>query len=49
MTFPSLYGLARSRELAAYWTEEAVDALRPFRERGETLRFLAEMILVRDH
>ena len=49
MTFPSLYGLARSRELAGHWMEEAVGALRPFGSRGETLRLLAEMILVRDH
>jgi len=49
MTFPALYGLARSHELAAYWTKEAVRALRPFGSRGAMLRLLAEMILVRDH
>ncbi|MBJ7325908.1 MAG: polyprenyl synthetase family protein [Chthoniobacterales bacterium] len=48
MTFPSLYGLERSRELSAYWTEEAVAALQPLGAQGEMLRLLAAMILVRD-
>lgn len=48
MTFPALYGLARSRELAAQWTEDAILALRPFGPRGEKLRALAGIILRRD-
>lgn len=48
MTFPALYGLARSHELAAQWTADAVDALRPFEGRGDKLRGLAGLILNRD-
>ena len=48
MTFPSLYGLERSRELAEQWTEEAIVALRPFGQRGAKLCALATLILDRD-
>jgi len=47
-TFPALYGLERSRELAEQWTDEAVEALRVFGPRGEKLRALAALILSRD-
>ena len=49
MTFPALFGLVRSRELAARWTADAVQALRPFAARGKTLRGLADAMLRRDH
>jgi len=49
MTFPALFGLARSRELAGSWTADAVEALRPFGARGETLRGLADLMLRREH
>jgi geranylgeranyl diphosphate synthase, type II len=49
MTFPALFGLARSGELAARWTADAVEALRPFEARGETLRGLADLMLRREH
>lgn len=47
MTFPSLYGLEKSLELAEYWTNEAVRSLRTFGSKGEKLRLLAELILRR--
>jgi geranylgeranyl diphosphate synthase type II len=48
MTFPALYGLEKSRALAAQWTEEAISSLRPFRSRAKTLRDLALRLLQRD-
>jgi len=48
VTFPALYGLERSRELAGQWTAQAIDALRPFGRRGDQLRALAGLILSRD-
>jgi len=48
MTFPALYGLERSRELAGQWTGEAVDSLRVFGRKGDRLRGLAALILRRD-
>ena len=41
MTFPSLYGLEKSRLLAAQWTQSAIDALDLFGQRGEMLRAMA--------
>jgi len=49
MTFPALYGLERSRELAARWTDEAIRVLRPFGTKGVILRALADVILQREH
>lgn len=49
MTFPALFGLPRSRELAAGWTDDAVKALRSFGTRGATLRALADLMLRREH
>lgn len=49
MTFPALFGLAGSRELAARWTANAVEALGSFGTRGETLRGLADLMLRREH
>jgi len=49
MTFPALFGLAGSRELAARWTADAVAALRPFGPRAATLRGLADLMLRREH
>ena len=48
MTFPALYGLEGSRELALRWTDDAVSSLRIFGARGEKLRALASLILSRD-
>ena len=49
MTFPAFFGSDRSRELAARWTADAVEALRPFGTRGGTLRGLADLMLRREH
>ncbi|MEX1111434.1 MAG: polyprenyl synthetase family protein [Chthoniobacterales bacterium] len=49
MTFPALFGLPRSRELAARWTADAVAALRPLGPRGGTLRGLADLMLGREY
>lgn len=49
MTFPALFGLEGSRELAARWTEDALLALRPFGRRAAVLRGLTLQLLHRDH
>lgn len=49
MTFPALYGLERSREMAAEWTDVAIRELKPFGTRGVILRMLTEKLLHRDH
>ncbi len=48
MTFPALFGLEGSCERAAYWTTEAIDSLKTFGVRGETLRALAALLLQRE-
>ena len=48
MTFPALYGLEKSRALAAQWTEDAIGALKVFGSQGRALRALAEGLLTRD-
>ena len=48
MTFPALYGLEKSRALAAQWTEDAIGALKVFGSRGRALRALAGGLLTRD-
>jgi geranylgeranyl diphosphate synthase type II len=49
MTFPSLYGLARSRELAAEAGASARAELRAWGAAGRRLGELADRILARDH
>lgn len=49
MTFPALFGLERSRELAADWTEKAIASLQPFGVKAEKLHALAALLLQRDH
>lgn len=48
MTFPALYGLEKSRAIAAQWTEDAIGTLKVFGSRGRALRALAEGLLTRD-
>lgn len=48
MTFPALYGLERSNELAGEWTRQAVGSLRVFGPDAATLRTMAAMLLGRD-
>ena len=49
MTFPALFGLERSRELAAQWTEDAVASLQGFGSRAAALRGLSGLLLRREH
>jgi geranylgeranyl diphosphate synthase type II len=47
-TFPALYGIERSREMARQAMEAAIRALEPFAERGTRLRQLAALIVERN-
>jgi geranylgeranyl pyrophosphate synthase len=47
ITFPAVYGLARSREMAEEERQAAHLALQPFDERAERLRELADFIVRR--
>ncbi|HYM12288.1 MAG TPA: farnesyl diphosphate synthase [Bryobacterales bacterium] len=46
-TFPALYGVERSREMARHAQQQAVAALEPFGERAVRLRELAALIVER--
>lgn len=48
MTFPALYGLEKSRALAAQWTEEAIQSLKVFGSRSKVLVAMAERLLSRE-
>ena len=47
-TYPSLYGLPRSKELAQEAIERALDSLEIFGEKADFLRDLAKYIIARD-
>jgi geranylgeranyl diphosphate synthase type II len=47
-TFPALYGVERSREMARHLEQQAIDALAPFGERAARLRDLARLIVERN-
>ena len=47
-TYPSLLGMAASREKAAYLIDQAVELLAPFDRRADPLRALAGYILERN-
>ncbi|HLH38592.1 MAG TPA: farnesyl diphosphate synthase [Bryobacteraceae bacterium] len=47
ITFPAVYGIERSREMAEQERRNAHAALKPFGERGEWLRQLADFIVRR--
>jgi len=49
VTYPAAYGVARSREIAARLTDEAVAALEELGMRGLILRELARSLLGREH
>jgi geranylgeranyl diphosphate synthase, type II len=49
ITFPLVYGLAASRQLAEDATAQAIAALDRFGGRGQRLRDLAVFLLARDH
>lgn len=48
MTFPAFFGLEESRALAGRWTADAIETLRIFGPRGDTLRALAAKLLGRE-
>lgn len=47
-TYPSIYGIQKSKEVASQAVAEAEDALRDFDERAEPLRALARLIIERE-
>jgi geranylgeranyl pyrophosphate synthase len=47
LTFPGVYGIPESRELAERWVAESLAALDPFAQRAEGLRQIANYILER--
>jgi geranylgeranyl diphosphate synthase type II len=47
ITYPALYGLERSKRIAAEFVAEAKASLKPFGERGDTLKQLAEYLVSR--
>lgn len=47
LTYPSLVGIEKTKELAQTHTKRAILALERFKERGEALRHLAEFLLTR--
>lgn len=48
-TYPAAFGVARSREIAARLTEDAVQTVVPLGARGAILQELARSLLVREH
>jgi geranylgeranyl diphosphate synthase type II len=47
LTFPGVYGIAQSRQMARHWVAESLAALEPFAQRAEGLRQIAKYILER--
>lgn len=47
MTYPALIGLVQSRQAAGDHVQQALEALKPFGEKAEPLRAVAEYLLVR--
>jgi len=48
-TYPSLFGLKKSRALAAQLTEDALAALKPFGKKSLMMRAIAESMLAREY
>jgi geranylgeranyl diphosphate synthase type II len=48
-TYPALFGLERARKIAAELTDDALTALKPFGRRAQTIRSIAESLLVRQY
>lgn len=48
-TYPALFGLKRSREIAAELTEEALHSLAPFGKKAALLRSLTDSLLAREY
>jgi geranylgeranyl diphosphate synthase type II len=47
LTYPSVLGLEKTRELAEIHTQKAISALEPFGEKAIPLRAMAEFVLKR--
>jgi len=47
LTFPGVYGISESRQMAERWVAESLTALEPFSQRAEGLRQIAMYILER--
>lgn len=47
LTFPGIYGITQSREMASHWVAESLAALEPFTHQAEGLRQIAKYILER--
>ncbi|MCD4829563.1 MAG: polyprenyl synthetase family protein [Candidatus Cloacimonetes bacterium] len=47
-TYPAVYGIEESREMARKLIDEAKDLLAPFGEEAEVLRMLADFVFTRD-
>jgi len=47
ITYPALYGVERSRQMAGVWLREAKALLDPFGERASLLRELADRLVIR--
>jgi geranylgeranyl diphosphate synthase type II len=47
LTFPGIYGITQSREMASRWVAESLAALEPFTHQAEGLRQIAKYILER--
>ena len=48
LTFVSLYGLDKAKEIARKLTDEAIEAVQIFGKRADTLIALAEFIITRN-
>lgn len=48
-TYPALFGLARARTIASGLTQDALGALKPFGKKADTMRAIAESLLVREY
>jgi geranylgeranyl diphosphate synthase type II len=47
LTFPGIYGITESREMAGRWVAESLAALEPFNHQADGLRQIAKYILER--
>jgi len=46
-TFPSIYGLEKSKVMAEKLLNEAKELLNPYKEKAELLRMLSDFVLTR--
>lgn len=46
-TYPALYGLEKAKKMASVLKEEAIELMRPYKEKGESLSSLASFVIDR--